>query len=604
MRKWFSFNNWSLKWKSTMIFLMLVMLPTITIGYMIFYQSNEILKRQVLDTTHRHLNNMESNVLSVINDLEDISGYIIYSDEFRKYMTLSPDDEDYDDIHRLQNNIKGFFTFHLTNKNYFNSVRIEGVNGVVLELGEPVGGDEKRWESLAREQKGKVVWSDPYPLTRRLFTTEEKNVISLFRVINDLYDIRQPVGEIKLRLNERELYEYVTDRFLEKEHETFLVRENGVVMLHRDSRLVGLTYPDDDFMDQIRHSTEEVMSYTYQGEEYFAVKRFIYNRGIYLVSMVKEEYINGELASIRTTMRIMMVLSVFMVLLAVVGFLFTIVKPVIELTRETKRLEYGDFTAHVKVRSNDEIGKLGLRFNKMVKQIQRLIDTKYKLEIQNKESELKALQSQINPHFLYNTLDMIRWTARIEKANETGKSIEDLSRLFRIGLSQGKLWIPLKDEMKYVYSYLELQKKRLAGKLHFYIVMESGLENALVTKLILQPLAENSIEHGFKARAETNRIYIRAYRYERGICIDVIDNGMGLDVEKVNNSLMESGSNDNGFALKNIHGRLETAFGKEFGIQALNGPDEKGAFIRVRLPLIKDELVLRRMVKREDSDDN
>src|SRR5690606_15847987 len=113
---------------------------------------------------------------------------------------------------------------------------------------------------------------------------------------------------------------------------------------------------------------------------------------------------------------------------ALLGFVLTIIKPILELTKETKRLEDGDFKARVRVRSKDEIGTLGMRFNKAVSHIERLIETKYKLEIQNKEAELKALQSQMKPHFLYNTLDMIRWTARMEGATETSKSIEDLAR--------------------------------------------------------------------------------------------------------------------------------------------------------------------------------
>src|SRR5690625_2644469 len=188
------------------------------------------------------------------------------------------------------------------------------------------------------------------------------------------------------------------------------------------------------------------------------------------------------------------------------SFVITIIRQILELTNETKRLETGDFKARVSLRTSDEIGQLGYRFNNMVSQIEWLIDTKYKLKIQNKQSELNALQAQINPHFLYNTLDMIRWTARMEQAEETGRSIEDLSRLFRNNLSQVKVWIPLKAEMKYVQSYLELQKRRMGGELDFLVLMEEGLENCLTMKQILEPLVTNCIKHAFKRRSEERRV--------------------------------------------------------------------------------------------------
>src|SRR5690606_3531856 len=148
-------------------------------------------------------------------------------------------------------------------------------------------------------------------------------------------------------------------------------------------------------------------------------------------------------------------------------------------TKQTRRVEKGDFSAQVPVRSDDEIGKLAARFNRMVATIQRLIDLKYKVELKQRESELKALQNQIDPHFLYNTLDMIRWTALLEKATETSRLIETLSRLFRLTLNRGKLWVPLREELAYVESYLKLQQKRLGNGFRFEIRAGKELQEAI-----------------------------------------------------------------------------------------------------------------------------
>jgi len=272
--------------------------------------------------------------------------------------------------------------------------------------------------------------------------------------------------------------------------------------------------------------------------------------------------------------------------LALIGFYFTILRPIMILTDKTRQVEHGDFSVFVKVRSKDEIGRLEYRFNRMVGTIQQLINMKYKLEIQQRESELKALQNQINPHFLYNTLDMIRWTARMEDAMETSRLIELLSKMFRISLSKGKIWIPLNQELLYVESYLELQKKRLGKKLSYQMNVGEDTKNVLVMKQILQPLVENSIVHGFKGLKETGHIELNSYVEDQNVIIDIKDNGVGLDVDRFNQWLREGRVREEaGFALSNVNDRLVTAFGPEYGLNFIKH-DGAGTWVQMRVPLL------------------
>jgi two-component system sensor histidine kinase YesM len=264
-----------------------------------------------------------------------------------------------------------------------------------------------------------------------------------------------------------------------------------------------------------------------------------------------------------------------------------VLKPIGALTREIKRVEKGDFTARVEVASKDEIGTLSRRFNRMVQEIQSLINTKYKLELKTKESELKAMQSQINPHFLYNTLDMIRWSARLEKAPDTGKSIEDLSRIFRHTLSKGNTWVDLEDELMSTKSYLELQKRRMGAKLHYSLFVETGLEKVPVMKMIVQPLIENSIEHGMGANKQTIHIDVRAYRMKEKLIIDVIDNGLGIEALNIKELKSSSPKSRQGFALQNIEKRITNTYGEAFGLNIV--PVKTGTHIQIRFPVLKEK---------------
>ncbi|MDQ0206957.1 two-component system sensor histidine kinase YesM [Alkalicoccobacillus murimartini] len=575
-----------MRWKSFLILLSLILIPASTISLLVYYQSNTILERQVIERNEQNLRHIEHNLLEVMNGMEELSSYIIYSEEFRQYMTLPVDHEgsDPEEMQRLQDHIRGFFTFHLNNKSYVHSAQVEGINGTQLHLGERISGDELLWEEQAEDAHGKIVWTDPYAMESEGWVPEDYQMISLFREINNLFDITEPIGQVRIRLDERELYSYMTNGYLNPNDETVLLQKDGRVLSHQDHQLVGESYPNDYVVQQMQDKAGPFQYDEENGDAYYAVTRKVEGRDLYLVSTVSEDYILDEFTGIRKTMQIIMIVAGVIGLIAFVGFMLTIIKPITELTRETRRLEDGDFSAQVRVRSDDELGQLGSRFNKAVVQIQHLIDTKYKLEIQNKDSELKALQSQINPHFLYNTLDMIRWTARMEGANDTGKSIEDLSRLFRISLSQGKLWISLKEELSYVQSYLELQKRRLGGQLTFSVRMETGTEQCLILKLLLQPLVENSLEHGFSELDPANSIAIRAYRKGEVVVIDVIDNGKGLpvNVQTFNESLHQPNQQRHGYALRNIHERLVNRFGPECGLKALDS--KQGTHIRISIP--------------------
>ncbi|MGN8644911.1 sensor histidine kinase [Gracilibacillus sp. HCP3S3_G5_1] len=580
----------SLKWKSVIIFLLLVTIPTSLIGSIVIYQSNNILKEQVIATTHRNLNNMESQLNNVIEEIEDISRYMIYSNEFRDFMTYPAiTGEDYNHLNKVRSNLNGFFVFHQSEKDYFHSVQIEGQNQQVLQVGEIVDGAEEYWINKSREMQGEMVWSTPYEMYNQR-TNQDDKVITLYRIINHLYDIKRPIGLVRIRIDQQALFRHVTAGFTNEQHQAFFVHNKKQDITGSDARQ---NFSYQTFMENIQ-SEGESFQLESNGDIYYGVSRYIEQIDMHLVSVVSEKYILSEMKDIHSTFGYMILIAVFMGLMTFAGFVFFVVRPILELTRETKRLELGDFKARVKIRSKDEVGQLGYRFNSMVEQIQRLIDSKYKLEIQNKHSELKALQSQINPHFLYNTLDMIRWTARLERAPETSKSIEDLSTLFRITLSQGKVWIPLKDEIKYVQSYMELQKKRLGKTFQYAIFIEAGLADCIVLKLMLEPLVENSFKHGFRQSQEKKNITIRSYLKDEIMVIDVLDNGSGIDTKKIT-PLLYAREEQDSYALKNVHDRITNAFGQKYGIEVIEV--QEGACVRINLPWIKDERMLNKLIE-------
>jgi two-component system sensor histidine kinase YesM len=486
-------------------------------------------------------------------------------------------------------------------KNYINSITLEGENGSKLYFGEPVRGNEEQWIQLAKSQQGKIVWSDSYPIESGW--SGKKYVVTLFRVINDINDMTRPIGLVRIRINVQDLYESLAKAIHREGGTAFVIDRNGSVVLHDNPEFLGKTYPDSFLVKKIlKCSGKGSFRHFYQKKWYLVVTREISGSGWYLVSMMDEGKVVKDLMAVYLSTWIMFFISVLLGILALIGFYYSIVLPIVDLTKKTRREEKGDISVQVNVRSEDEIGKLAIRFNRMVATIQRLIDLKYKVQLKQRESELKALQNQINPHFLYNTLDMIRWTARLEKAMETSRLIETLSRMFRISLNRGKLWIPLREELSYVESYLQLQQKRLGDGLRFEIKIDEELQDAIVLKQILQPVVENCIVHGFRGIERPGKIEIACYRENGDLHIDVSDNGSGVDVAAMNAYLQGDESQQDGYALKNVNDRLKLLFGSSYGLRFVDREGE-GACAKFILPLISNEAEIKKIYESLVSDD-
>nr|WP_304220061.1 sensor histidine kinase [Fredinandcohnia onubensis] len=586
MRKLLNFKDASLRVKANLIFLLVVVFPILILGSVILVEMNNVMRKQAFDYTKGHLNTVENSLDTVVQDIEDISTYMIFSDEFREYIS-SPTVVSGTPAHReLEEDLVGFFVFHLMAKNYMNSISVHGLNGNELYLGEPIKADESKWVEQAEQAAGGVKWSQAYPVFS--YWSGEEHVISMFRVINDINDINRKIGSVTIRLKVDELTRMLNAGIPVNQGTTFILDSDGKVVLHEDRELLGKKYPDQKLLDKIMSGSDtNSFSHSIQNQEHLVATKVNERGGWTLVTTINEKDILNELQGVKNGVYIFLVVTTALGLIAIIGFYLTIINPIIDLTRKTKQVEEGDFSVFVDVKSKDEIGRLKHRFNQMVVQIQNLINTKYRMEIMQRESELKALQNQINPHFLYNTLDMIRWTARMEKAMETSRLIELLSKMFRISLSKGKLWIPLKEELMYVESYLELQKKRLGTKLTYQITINDEIKDAIVLKQILQPIVENSIVHGFKGKKETGIIRINAFSTEKEIVIDIKDNGIGVDIEKMNEYVRMPLDDRTSFALSNVNDRIMIALGNEYSMTFIEN-DHPGTWVRVKLPLFRE----------------
>jgi len=251
----------------------------------------------------------------------------------------------------------------------------------------------------------------------------------------------------------------------------------------------------------------------------------------------------------------------------------SIYTPIKKLHDVTTTITKNDLQALMSSDNVDEITELGMSFNIMIGKIKELLDSKIKEQENLKKAEMRALQAQINPHFLYNTLDTIIWMAESKKTDQVVKIVTALSSFFRISLSKGMDWITIGEEVERIKSYLTIQKMRYRDILDFKIEVDQDAAENTILKLILQPLVENALYHGIKNKRAGGTISVRARRKgENEVLLEVEDDGIGFTPEKLAQlrAELEDDSGEikmeSGFGIGNVNNRIRLYYGKQYGL--------------------------------------
>jgi two-component system sensor histidine kinase YesM len=273
----------------------------------------------------------------------------------------------------------------------------------------------------------------------------------------------------------------------------------------------------------------------------------------------------------------------------------SIYMPIKKLHDITATITKNDLQALVTSDNVDEITELGLSFNIMIGKIRDLLDSKIKEQENLKKAEMRALQAQINPHFLYNTLDTIIWMAESKKNKQVIEIVSALSKFFRISLSKGKDWITIAEEIEQTRSYLTIQKIRYRDVLDFNIDFDEGVSNNTILKLILQPLVENALYHGIKNKRQGGTIYVRAkMKNENEVLLEVEDDGIGFTDEKLAQLQAELADNsgdirmESGFGIGNVNKRIKLYYGKQYGL-SVRSEYNTGTCVTLVIPAKKDD---------------
>lgn len=264
-------------------------------------------------------------------------------------------------------------------------------------------------------------------------------------------------------------------------------------------------------------------------------------------------------------------------------------RPLKGLSRAMRLFEKNaDTFTYAPVGGAREVQELSESFGHMVVKIQHLMETVRREEINLRKTELKALQAQINPHFLYNTLDSIAWMCEQGRNDEAVQMVNALAQLFRISISRGHELIPIRSELRHAESYLKIQKHRYKNQFSYRFDVDESCLDFLCNKITLQPIIENAIYHGINGLVDEGEIVITLRADGSDVVFTVADNGVGMEEEQIQAILRKERSDHTGIGIKNVNDRLKIYFGEGYGITIDSEPDV-GTTVTIRMPQVREE---------------
>ena len=581
----------NLKQKLLLSYLMLIVLPLGILAWLTNARSSEAISKKMLEVSSQALEQVNLSLDYTFQSMAKSSNIVYLNSKIQQI--LQKDKTSYDvgdqiddfsdlseyfsgiqfdqNVHRIRLYINDGLLYSQEDVNFFNIKSMAG-----SELYEK-----------AVSLNGQIYWTAPYNF-KYGGIDDAHDIISGIRMIGN----REAYGEFLGIISIDVLVSKIEEDVLKKS----TINENGFVYILNERNQVIASSNNEllkGMLNEPRRSELPPKELSWEkmslsgGPVYTAYKTIPHTRWK-LAAVIPVSNILKSNAEIRDHTFILMAvigLAAYMLALLVSG---SMVKRIRLLMKTMQKAEKGDFSASIHVSGSDEIGELETKFNHMLVKIESLVEEKYQIGKEAKNAELKALQAQINPHFLYNTLELITCKAYNYKARDIVDLVNSMARFYKLSLSKGKDIVSIGDEIAHNEAYINIQNQRFDDSIRLVIDIDERLTACSIMKLVLQPLVENAIHHGIMEKEiQAGTIKIGGIFSDDDIVLTVADDGVGMSPGQTDKILTEQCSKDaHGFGVINVDRRLKINYGEKYGLtyKSIQG---QGTTVSVRIPAEK-----------------
>lgn len=577
------FRDFSIRTKLIIGFLT-ILLPLVLILSIVFYSySAEIVLKQSLEQTREIVEQFSISLDNYMGLMRNKMEILADSPTIQEELNTHQDKED------IKND-----SFYSRNKR---------IRRIMLQIYSSVTMNDVEIYGINETNHYLSLWSKKYEIPDKDILFENANLskgrsvlvnnindadtIQMIKMVKDLQTYK-PIGYIRFGLKRN---------YIEKMAKNINFGSDGSVVIFDENlnKISGIAH--DSALSKLLKEKPSTGNFSYsEGKnEYTAVHIHSDSTGWTTVGVIPLRYINKDLAGIQYLTVIIIVLTIIIGVAVSVIIAQSLILPLENTVNALEKFSRGDFAVRLKENRCDEIGKLNRIFNKAIKEINELMQKVTQSEILNKEMEFKTLQSQMNPHFLYNTLDTINWLAFKEKQTEICNLVAAISSLIRASISNKKSIITIEQELDYVKNYIYIQHIRYKDRFDIIYDIDESLLKQAVPKLIIQPIVENAIIHGIENSKNKNLLYISVKRENECIIIIVKDTGIGMTDEKVSELLKEplNAEGDEQKAHTNlglyaVHKRIQLMYGDLYGLTVQSQAGE-GTTVTLHIPFTKKQ---------------
>lgn len=574
------FMNQGLRYKLIVFFTFISLVPLLALGFFSYYKVFNTVQDTAKKYTMDVINEININMFLRFKNIDDISKVLLNSAEVRGILSKEGPKahNDYYQDNTKMSSILRSITF---SNDYITSIYIlpEKSNNI-FAVGDVTG--KYGLSYLTDEYIATYKESELYKETvseynnYKWWPTQkilEKNVFVLTR---KLYDVEQGVlGVIVIHVNNDIMNDIYIRSNNEKKSLLYLMNYKGEILYHPNKAFIGQQIDSEEILKNINKVEKGSFITKQNGKKMFAVYNTFFVTGWKLMILTPYYEIVSQASMIRYATLIIISLCFIFVMFLAIFMSREILTPIHKLVHLMNKGSTGDMQVRVDVLYEDEIGQLGHSFNRMMANIEKLMEMVEHEHKEKIEAEIKVLEAHINPHFLYNTLASIYWTAMGTGNTKVGEMASSLSNYFRLGLNKGKEFTTVSKEVEHVKEYLQIQSMRYNEKFKFEVYVAPQILNYKTIKLILQPLVENSLVHGIEKKQGTGFIKVEVVGQEERIAFRVIDNGLGI-VHMDDSGIQEIISN--GYGLKNIQQRLKLYFDNDYTISCTSIPNRETVF--------------------------
>ena len=562
------------------IYFSLLVLLTVTV---FLFFSIRFTKSNLMDNSEKNsrqlIEQVNFNIENYIDYMENISQVIMNNRDITGYL--------FDDGTETGEDLKEAFQTILHARTDIYNIAVLGDNGKYFinngsdSLNLRARLKDKEWYQDAKMAESKILISSSH--VQNLVKNDYKWVVTLSRGITNPATGRVE-GLLVIDLNYAVINDLCESISLGNKGYVYILDRKGEIVYHPQQQLI-LSGVKKELLKEVSASKTSLTHVDENGENKIYTPFHSKKTGWTIVGVNYTSELAGNEVAMRTMYTGAAFLLILLACLFAVFLSAKITRPIKQLQAAMKEVQEGKFQpVSIETAGEDEISSLTHSFNSMTERIDELMKKNSKEQAEKRKSELKALQSQINPHFLYNTLDSIIWLIETEDSEQAINMTSVLARFFRQAIGNSNIYVTVWQELEYTRNYLLIQQMRYKDKVAFDIRVDSEVMECAIVKLVLQPLVENALYHGLKYKTEQGNILIFGYRQDETVILKVMDDGVGMTKEALNCIFQKkTDQKHNGVGMKNIQDRLNMYYGPGFGL-SVDSREGEGTTVTITIP--------------------